>query len=187
MADALRDHYEEECQPVGYAVGADMVVAAIGAEAVVDEQDHEAGATVGEEGGAAYAHYRLDYLRPPAKNAPLEADERRGPRKMADDDAQGHGLRHEGAYGRAANPQAHLDDEQIVEGYVHAHGRKGGEHGAARVARRTHNVVESQIQVGQDVAVEKHAHVGLGVGERRLGSPEERQYGLDKYERDGGE
>lgn len=173
LIDTLRHHDEDEDNAIADAIGRHVVVATVFFESVVDEQYHQTGAKVDEEWRTTDAENRFDNLATEVEYASAETQICVLAEEVAQDDAESHGLRTESSDGSTSNAQTHHEDEEIVEDSIDGHRCECCSHSFLRVARRTNNIVEAQIEMRQDVAQEEYLHIFASVRQCLFASSEE--------------
>lgn len=181
------DHHEEQDDTVHDAVGADIEVAAVLLKRLVDEDDHDRGADMQQEGGQSDGDDAADDLAPQAENTPLEVQETLPVREVVQRDGEGRHLGDDGRAGGAADPPAEPEDEERVEDAVHRNGRQHDEHSFLRVSGCTEYLVKSQIHMGDDRAGQDDLHEVAGIVDRLLARPEEVEDGVEEEQADGHE
>ena len=99
-----------------------------------------------------------------------------GAEEVAQDEHHRHGHRYVGRYGGPLDSQVEEIDEHRGQDDVQTRAYEHCDHGAYRIARRPHYVVERECQVSQEQAREDVHHEVAGVGEGLLVGAEPRQH-----------
>ena len=149
------DHHEDEGQPVHEAVGADHQVAAVGFQALVDQDHDETGREVHQEWRHADGQDITDDLAPQAVDAAAEVDQLAAVRKQAELPHERDDLRENRGNGRPADAPAEAVDEQRVEHGIDDHRVDRRVHRLAGMSRGAQDGVQTQIHVGNDVTREE--------------------------------
>ena len=182
LIESHDNHGEEEEPTVVAAIGTHGKVAAILHHTSINKEHDEAGTGIHQEWRETYREDAAHDARAELPSvAPEEDDFRRtgeDPQLPAERDA----LRENRGNGRTTDAEVQAVDEQRVEGGVEQHGQDCGVHRRAGMAGRAQHGVESEVEMGEDVAVENPLHVLAGVGQRLVRSAEEAEDGIEEGE-----
>lgn len=121
VAQAEREHDEQDGVAVDDAVGAYREVAAVGIEAVVEDDVDDAGGRVHQKGRQAYRNDILHDMPLDADIPPMQPDIRLGAQEIAHREIRAHEHGDNRGPGRAADAHAEAENEQRVEHEVAAH------------------------------------------------------------------
>ena len=164
LVEAHDDHGKEEENAVIDTIGSDGEVAAVLNHTSIDKENNKAGTGVHKEGRKAYAEDATHNAVTQLPGITTEEDDFRGTRKDTQLPTEGDALGDNGGDSGTPDTEVETVDEQRIEGGVEKDGENGSIHRRAGMTSRTQDGIKSEVEMGEDVAVEDPLHVLAGIG-----------------------
>ncbi len=166
-------HHEEHRDAVHIAVGADIEVSAVKAQCAVDEDHDDARTDVHQERRQADRQDAFDDAPFEADGLSGEVDEAFRVDEVSDLQRHGRSLCNDRRPGRSGDSPAEAEDENPVQDAVQPNGRQHERHGPSRITRCTEHVVESQVDVCDDISRQQNDHIAPGISDGVFAGAEE--------------
>lgn len=184
LRDTHDNHDKHHLNAVDDTEGSDGVIVAVGLQLMVDENDDAAGAHVHREGRHTDAENILDDAFLQLHALALETHIGVLIEEVRHNPDERDGLRNDGCRRRTPDAPSENENEHRRDDNVARHGNKRGKHRLLRVARGTHDIVETHHQVRDRRAEQDNLHEVAGIGQRSIAGAEEAQDVVKEKQRD---
>ena len=145
-------------------VGANGHVTSVIPQPVVDEQHHDAGAGVHQEGTQTYNQTLADNVEVGLVDTSAQVQQFGGPAEQFQLYAKRYGLTDDGGPGSSGYSPMEDKDEQGVQKRIDDDGQERTAHGNGGMPGTAHNGIQSEVQMRDDIAQQDDEHILAGIG-----------------------
>ena len=149
---------------VYYTVGANGHVTSVIPQPVVDEQHHDAGAGVHQEGTQTYHYTLADNLEVGLVDASAQVQQFGRPAEQLQLYAKRYRLTDDGGPGCSGYSPMEDKDEQGIQKRIDDDRQERTAHGYGGMSCTAHNGIQTEIQVRDDIAQQDDEHILAGIG-----------------------